>query len=62
MPIPPSWFSIEEDEDREWRPEWDVSPSTQETPLTKRPQIPAWLDIAQAWVQWNIKFLKESIR
>lgn len=62
MPIPPSWFTLEEDEETDWKPEWDEPSSKKQTTLVKRPQIPEWLDIAQAWVQWNIKFLKESIR
>ena len=62
MPIPRSWFSIEEDEDTDWRPDWDDTSSKQETPLINRPQIPEQLDIAQAWVQWNLKFLRESVK
>jgi hypothetical protein len=62
MPIPQSWFRIDEDEDTDWRPDWDDTSSTQKTPLINRPQIPEQLDIAQAWVQWNLQFLRESVK
>lgn len=61
MPIPPSWFRIEEEHDTDWKPEWDEPSAVQTTTIIDRPQIPEWLDIAQAWVQWNQQFLKERV-